>query len=370
VTGCWASQSISRSGWSLRSSSAIANVAPRVAEADRRGDEEHAPAPRAAARPAPRERRRAGEVPQQEVDFDGVARVQEVSAALDRRERPACRLGERLAARVRRDRVRVAVDDEHRAAHARAELPDPLLGERRRLLGRDERLRGRLEAPADSVLDLLRRVRLRHAPREEERQEAAVVAQPVVLVELRPPFVGLARLVEGVDAVLRVRRGEWERRRDEDGAFDARRMLGGQKERALRAERERDEHRPLRPRRVHHRERVGRELGLRVRLRLLRAIGAAVAAPEGDDARVTRGVRDLRLPAARVDDRPARQEEDRRLAAPVDLVEDPDPVALDVAFVVGVARPRLLVDGRPREPESHSASFRTSQTSIQASSSR
>ena len=36
VTGVWASQSISRSGWSFRSSSAIADVALGVAEPDRR----------------------------------------------------------------------------------------------------------------------------------------------------------------------------------------------------------------------------------------------------------------------------------------------------------------------------------------------
>ena len=82
---------------------------------------------------------------------------------------------------------------------------------------------------------------------------------------------------------------------------------------------------------------------LGVGLRLVRPVGAAVAAPvEGDHAEVAREVRDLHLPEPRVDDRPGRQQQDRRLARAVDLVEDADAVALDVALVVGVAGARLL----------------------------
>src|SRR5688572_29296103 len=45
---------------------------------------------------------------------------------------------------------------------------------------------------------------------------------------------------------------------------------------------------------------------------------------------------------ARVDDRPRRQEQDRRLAGSVDLVEDAHAVTLDVALLVRVAGARLL----------------------------
>ena len=59
-------------------------------------------------------------------------------------------------------------------------------------------------------------------------------------------------------------------------------------------------------------------------------------------------VRDLRLPVARVDDRPGRQQQDRRLALAVDLVEDAHAVALDEALLVGVAGARLLMGARRR----------------------
>ncbi len=55
----------------------------------------------------------------------------------------------------------------------------------------------RVERPGDAVLDLLGRVRLREDLAEEELEEAAVVAQPVVPVVLRPALVGVELLVEG-----------------------------------------------------------------------------------------------------------------------------------------------------------------------------
>jgi hypothetical protein len=45
---------------------------------------------------------------------------------------------------------------------------------------------------------------------------------------------------------------------------------------------------------------------------------------------------------ARVDDRPGGQQEHGRVAPAVDLVEDADAVALDVALLVGIAGTRLL----------------------------
>ena len=63
------------------------DVAPGVAEADRRRDVERALAAAAAARPAPRRRPRRDEVAQQQVDPDRVARVRAVPGALERDER-------------------------------------------------------------------------------------------------------------------------------------------------------------------------------------------------------------------------------------------------------------------------------------------
>ena len=83
---------------------------------------------------------------------------------------------------------------------------------------------------------------------------------------------------------------------------------------------------------------------------------------EREHAAVAREVRDLHLPAARVDDRPRRDEHHRRLALAVDLVEDADAVALDVALLVGVAGARLLARRARR-------SGSTSHPSIQSRSS-
>ena len=164
------------------------SVALRVAEPDRRGDVERALAARLAAHPAARGRRRRDEVAQQQVDLDRVASMREVARPLERDELAARRLGERHALRVRADRVLVAVHDEHRAADARAEIGELDTGRQadsRVVVG--ERLGRRLEGPRDAVLDLLRRVRLREALPQEELEEVAVVAQPVVDVVLRPP---------------------------------------------------------------------------------------------------------------------------------------------------------------------------------------
>ena len=69
---------------------------------------------------------------------------------------------------------------------------------------------------------------------------------------------------------------------------------------------------------------VGRHAGRTVRV--------AVAAPvEGDHPGVPGEIGDLRLPLARVNDRPGRKQEDRRLSAAVDLVGGLHSGALDVA---------------------------------------
>jgi hypothetical protein len=210
-----------------------------------------------------------------------------------------------------------------------------------------DRLRRRLERPADAVLDLLRRVRLREALPEEVLEEAAVVAQPVVVVVLRPALVGLERLVERMDGALGKRRCERDRRPDEGGAGHALRVLRGEQHPPERGARHPDDDGALRLRGVEHGERVERELADRVRLGARGPVGAPVSAPvERDHAAVPRQVRNLQLPVARVDDRPGRQEQDGRLPRPVDLVEDPHAVALDVPLRIGVAGARLLVEVR------------------------
>ena len=169
---------------------------------------------------------------------------------------------------------------------------------------------------------------------EEELEEVAVVLAPVVAVVLRPPLLRVERLVERVRLTLG--------------------MAGRKRERGA------DEHRPSRRARGARRRGssptarrttdatmlarsvavasitasvssgelvgvIGRGAG--------RAIRAAVAAPvEGDHPAVACQVRDLGLPEARMDDRPGRQQQHRRLALAVDLVEHPHTVTLDVAL--------------------------------------
>lgn len=99
--------------------------------------------------------------------------------------------------------------------------------------------------------------------------------------------------------------------------------------------------------RIEHGERIGGELGYRVMLGAGRPVGAAVAAAiERDDAAVAREARDLRLPVVRVDDRPGGEEQDLGFSAAIDLVEDPDAVALHVVGSHGIGGTRLLVPER------------------------
>ena len=68
------------------------DVAARVAEPDRRGDEQRAAAPRAAAASTPRGRGGRDEVAQQQVDLHRVARLRAVAGALERHQLAAGRL--------------------------------------------------------------------------------------------------------------------------------------------------------------------------------------------------------------------------------------------------------------------------------------
>ena len=118
---------------------------------------------------------------------------------------------------------------------------------------------------------------------------------------------------------------------------------------AVRAAGVADDRGPFRACRVEHRESVGRVLRLRVRLRLGGAVGEAVAARvERQHAVTAREARHLRLPAARVDDRPGRQEQDCAFPVAPSLPVDANALALDESFVVG--REGRSAPGSPLRP--------------------
>ena len=156
-----------------------------------------------------RPRSRRDEVAQQQVDLDRVARVREVARALEHDELAAGELRER-APRTSHGRTASSVPwitSTGQSTRARSSRTLSSSCEARRELRRDERLGVRVEAPADRVLALLRRVRLGEALREEELEEVLVVLEPVVAVPLAPADVFVARLDELVRrAVARQRR--------------------------------------------------------------------------------------------------------------------------------------------------------------------
>src|SRR5258708_3925528 len=98
-----------------------------------------------------------------------------MTAALERHQLAAGRLRKRRALCERANEVGVAVDHERWAANSRAGVAETLGAtdpeSARRVC---QRLGRRVERPADRVLDLLARVRLVDALREEELEELAV----------------------------------------------------------------------------------------------------------------------------------------------------------------------------------------------------
>ena len=334
-------------------------VAPGVAEADRRGDVERPLRPGDCATPglwllraAPARIREVGE---EQVEPDRVARVRAVSGSFHRDEPAAGRGREGGAAVGGNEGVLVALDHEHGAADAGHQLVRGRLVESGRPHRELERVGCRLERPADAVLDLLRGVRLREAASEEELQEAGIVALPVVAVLLRPALVGRKRLGEGHHP-LRPRRRDRERRRHEDGADEALRVVCGQQQSLVGAAAVHDEENAVEAELVEQRERVrGRDLRA-VLVRRLRPVGAAVAARvERQDAEVAGEIRHLPLPEARVVDRPGRQEQDRLRGVAEELVEDAHAVAVEVSLRTGLDRPSGGVRCRGRCDGGHQA---------------
>src|SRR6266542_2264952 len=195
-----------------------------------------------------------------------------------------------------------------------------------------KRLRVGLEPPADAVLDRLGGVPFGERLAEEELEELPVVLAPVVLVVLGPPLGCVQPLGEAVQLALGIARPQRQRGADEDDARHALRVQGAELQRPVGAGRQRHQHRAVRARGVHHRQRVGGELGRQVGVGPGRPVGAAVAAPvEGDHPVAPGQVGHLHPPVPRVDDRPGRQQQHRRLAVAEHLVVELDAVALDVA---------------------------------------
>ena len=168
-----ASQSISRSGRAAAQLVGDRDVAPGVAEADRRRDEQRPPRPRAAAGPArARCRRRAGDAlansRSSRLTRTGSRACGSVARALERDQLAAGQLGDTRAPRANGTmRSSLAVRRRSdRAAAPRGRAPRRSPGRRAEIVADDrldERLRRRLEPPGDAVLDLLGRVRLREA---------------------------------------------------------------------------------------------------------------------------------------------------------------------------------------------------------------
>jgi hypothetical protein len=144
VTGCCASQSISRPGTSA-AARARSRRRARVAEPDRRGDEEGAPRPPRARLRARRMERAApyaiGELAQQQVrPSPGSRACGPCPAPSSSTSLPFVAAASAFAARRGADRILVAVHHEHRTAHAlaqRQQLVAVRLGRKHR---RDQRL--------------------------------------------------------------------------------------------------------------------------------------------------------------------------------------------------------------------------------------
>jgi hypothetical protein len=138
-----------------------------------------------------------------------MARLREMPRALERDEPPAGQLGDGDGALARLAPVELAVDDEHRAANAAAQRARLLLArkrQRRLHIREHERLGASVQAPLDTVLDVLRRVRLRNLLGEEELEKAAIVPTPVVDVPPGPALVRVERLAVSVRVASRTAR--------------------------------------------------------------------------------------------------------------------------------------------------------------------
>ena len=146
----------------------------------------------------------ADELAQQQIDLDRVARVWDVPRAFECHEPAAGRLRERRTLCDGADPVLVAMDNERWAPYARAGFGEQFLtGHSDAEHGVENRFGCGLHRPADAVLDLLARVRLGEAPREEELDEADVVVGQSA-GGLGPLRVGFDRVLERGDIAFGV----------------------------------------------------------------------------------------------------------------------------------------------------------------------
>ena len=102
--------------------------------------------------------------------------MRRMAGAVEQDQLGAGVLGEGDPATCRADGVLFSVYDQDRAADASREFALLTGVQGGRQLGQRDHFAGRFEAPADSVLNRLGRVRLGEHPRHEEVQKARIVA--------------------------------------------------------------------------------------------------------------------------------------------------------------------------------------------------
>ncbi len=238
--------------------------------------------------------------------------------------------------------VEVALDDQDRAPHLRADRLDFLDCKRElRVTFQQEGLDATVEPVGDRVLDLLRRVRLGKHLREPELHEVAEVLLDVVAVVLGPTFVLFELLFvrrQCCEAVGKRRRKLRNSRRQGDDAehpvgVGGRKLDGRPHAVGALA----DQDRRLRIGLVHHPHAVVDPRVDRPLSRGVWVVRVAVAyAVVRDDAIVARQVMDLPLPHARVADGRARQKNEGLRAVAENLVVETQAVGPGyVAALVG-----------------------------------
>ncbi len=331
------------------------DVPAHVAEADGRGDEQRSGPDIGAINRGVPIKGGVDKLADREVHLNRMPRLRDVVAALNRHELCARRLRQRPGVGVRGHLVLRPADDEHGALHAAGKRQLVAAGDRRGRFGehgQGQRVRVGLQAPFDDVVEALGRMGLVRRHGGEPLDEITEIATKVQGVELRPAarrdrFALEPRLHPrmGHDPVAQAakRAAGGEPRADQDKAEHPLGVLGGEQEGALGAARETDDDRLLGPGRVKDVEGVLGELRLGICLDGAGPVALAVAARVEDDHAVMTGeVGDLHLPHPRVHERPGGAKQDRRLAVAVDLIEDADAVALDVAVLVRIPRSGLL----------------------------
>ena len=223
------------------------------------------------------------------------------------------------------------MDHQHRAANAGVQL---FAFAGRRKAGKDgigQCCRVGFHRPANRILDLLGRVRFAEHALEKELREILIMLAPVMLVVLCPSLGVRQRLREQCSHAVRVAFPERCGRRDQHGAVDALGIERRKHRAEMAAERHADNDGRTRVGGIKHRNGVLDIFSRQMRVDATRAVRLAVATPvQGDDAIVAGEIGDLCLPASRMDDRPGRQEQERRLALSIDVVVDAHAVALDV----------------------------------------